>query len=96
MSITKQDLIDFEEKIAKCYEDGKIHGPIHLRNGNEDQLIDIFKTINKEDYVFSTWGSHLHALLKGVPAYRVEARILMGHSITLMFPEYNFFTSDIE
>ncbi len=93
--MTVQDLINFEEKIAKRYEDGKIHGPIHLRNGNEQQLIDIFTNINKEDYDFSNWGSHLHALLKGVPDFRIEAQINDGRSITLMFPEYRFFTSAI-
>ena len=94
-SLVEQDLINFEEKIAKHYENGKIGGPIHLRNGNEKDLINIFDNINKEDYVFSTWGSHLHALLKGVPANQIEERILDGHSITLMFPDYNFFTSAI-
>ena len=93
--LTKQDLIDFEEKIAAQYGRGKIGGPIHLRNGNEQQLIEIFKSIYKEDYVFSTWGSHLHALLKGVPPHRIEAEINCGRSISLMFPEYRFFTSAI-
>ena len=94
-NLTVQDLIDFEQKIANSYEQGKISGPVHLRNGNEQQLIEIFATIGKNDYVFSTWGSHLHALLKGVPPHRVEAEINSGNSITLMFPEYKFFTSAI-
>ena len=56
----EQDLIDFEEDIASIYEQGIIRAPIHLRSGNESQLVDIFKNINTEDYVFSTWASHLH------------------------------------
>jgi len=93
--ITAQQLIAFEQSIAQLYEQGKIKAPIHLRNGNEAQLIDIFEQINKEDYVFSTWASHLHALLKGVPAYEVTTKVLLGQSITLNFPEYNFYTSAI-
>ena len=93
----KQNLIDFENQIAEIYKTGKIHGPIHLRDGNEQQLIDIFKNNNiiKDDYVFSTWASHLHALLKGIPKDLILQQILDGNSITLTFPEYNFYTSAI-
>ena len=38
----EQDLIDFEEDIASIYEQGIIRAPIHLRSGNESQLVDIF------------------------------------------------------
>lgn len=93
--MNEQDLIDFEEEIASIYEKGTIRAPIHLRSGNESQLIEIFKQINKEDYVFSTWASHLHCLLKGVPREDVKGAILEGRSITLNFPEYNLYSSAI-
>ena len=38
---TKKDLIDFEEKIVSLWEDGQIRAPVHLSNGNEDELIEI-------------------------------------------------------
>ena len=91
----EQDLIDFEENIASIYETGKIRAPIHLRSGNESELVKIFKNIKKDDYVFSTWASHLHCLLKGVPKENVKNAILEGRSITLNFPEYNLFSSAI-
>tara|TARA_R110000824_G_scaffold280251_2_gene468401 strand:+ start:9935 stop:10555 length:621 start_codon:yes stop_codon:yes gene_type:complete len=91
----KQQLIDFEEDIAKVYEEGKIKGPIHLRDGNENQLIDIFKDIKKDDWVFATWANHLEALLKGIPADLVKARILEGESMAMNFPDYKFYTSAI-
>lgn len=96
----KQALIDFEKDIAQIYETGKIKGPIHLRNGNEDELIKLYssisqRSIGQEDYVFSTWASHLHALLKGVPAAKVKEDILDGRSITLHYPEYKFYSSAI-
>lgn len=91
----KMFLVNFEDDIAKIYEQGKIKAPIHLRSGNEIILLDIFKNINYEDYVFSTWASHLHCLLKGVPEKLVKDAILEGRSITLNFPEYNFYSSAI-
>jgi len=92
-----KDLSNFEKDIASIYESGKIKAPVHLRDGNEQNLIDIFNDleISKEDYVYSTWASHLHALLKGVPAGRVKKDILEGRSISLIYPDYNFYSSGI-
>ena len=91
----KQDIIDFEKEIRSLYEDGEIRGPIHLRDGNEDQLIEIFEHIKTNDYVFSTWANHIHALLKGIPRESVKNRILESESMAMNFPEHNFFTSAI-
>lgn len=93
--MTKEELIAFENEIADIYCAGKIKAPIHLSDGNEDQLIEIFKNIKPEDWVFSTWRSHYHALLHGVPEEKVKEEILKGNSITLCFPEHRFFTSAI-
>lgn len=93
--MTKDDLIRFEQDIADRFEQKQIPGPIHLSGGNEDQLIGIFKTIDWDDYVFSTWRSHYHALLHGVPEDLVMEEILKGKSMSLMFPDYHFFTSGI-
>ena len=43
---TKQSLIDFEADIASIYESGKIKAPVHLRDGNEQELIDLFSLLN--------------------------------------------------
>lgn len=95
--MTVDDLINFEKDIAGIYESGIIKAPVHLRNNNEKQLISIFQTnnINKEDYVFSTWASHFHALLKGIPRQEIKEKILAGKSITLHFPNHNFYSSAI-
>tara|TARA_B100000029_G_scaffold311698_1_gene304187 strand:- start:44247 stop:44879 length:633 start_codon:yes stop_codon:yes gene_type:complete len=91
------DLIEFEKDIAAIYEAGHITAPVHLRDGNEQILVDIFKNlqISNEHYVYSTWASHLHALLQGVPPERVKQDILEGRSITLHYPDYNFYSSAI-
>ena len=88
-------LKEFENEIAELYESGAIKAPVHLIDGNEEVLTKIFEQVNTDDYVFSTWASHLHCLLKGVPAERVKQDILEGRSITLHYPEYNFYSSAI-
>ena len=92
---TKNDLIRFEELIVSHWEDAKIHGPVHLSNGNEDPLIDIFRRISTKDWVFSTWRSHYHALLKGIDPSWIETQILAGKSITLCNPDQKFYSSAI-
>lgn len=92
---TSQTLIDFENLIVKHWEEGKIRGPIHLSNGNEEQLIEIFSRIKTSDWVFSTWRSHYHALLKGVCPVWIEEEILKGKSITLCNMDEKFYSSAI-
>jgi TPP-dependent pyruvate/acetoin dehydrogenase alpha subunit len=95
--ITKEELIEFEEEIAKLFLDKKIRAPIHLSKGNEDELIKFFlqTNIDKGDWIFSTHRSHYHALLKGIPREWVRAEILKGRSMHLFNKEYNFFSSSI-
>lgn len=96
MSMNKQDLIKFENNIKSIYEAGKIKGPIHLSRGNEDYLISIFKKINnKNDWVFSSWRNHYHALLKGIPENILKKRILEGRSMGVCFEKYKFYSSSI-
>ncbi len=62
--MTKEKLIAFENSIKKFWETGKIHCPHHFCGGNEDQLIEYFKRIKPEDWIFSTWRNAYHWLLK--------------------------------
>jgi TPP-dependent pyruvate/acetoin dehydrogenase alpha subunit len=93
--LTPQDLRNFELEIFDLFKNKKISSPIHLRGGNEQQLIDIFKNIKKEDYCFFTWASHLECLLKGVPMDEVREAILKNKSICLSFKEHNIISSAI-
>jgi len=92
---TKETLIAFEELIVEHWSNAKIRGPIHLSNGNEEQLIEIFSRIKTSDWVFSTWRSHYHALLKGVCPVWIEEEILKGKSITLCNMDEKFYSSAI-
>lgn len=66
---TVKSLISFEDEVAKLFEQGKIRVPIHLSGSTdgtyEHFLINLFKKIDKQDYVFCTWRNHMHYLLKG-------------------------------
>ena len=90
-----QDLIDFEDDIIKHWENGEITGPIHLSNGNEKRLIKIFEKVGVDDWVFSTWRSHYHALLHGVEPSVLKQKILDGKSITIVDKNSKFYSSAI-
>ena len=91
--MNKEDLIKFEEEIAELFNAVKIRAPVHLYHGNEDQIIDIFKKIKTDDWIFCSWRSHYQCLLKGVPEKQIKEEILSGKSISLCFPEYNIYSS---
>ena len=91
--MNKKDLINFEEEIASLFNKGKIRAPVHLYQGNEEKIIEIFKKVNKQDWVFCSWRSHYQCLLKGVPKEEVKNEILSGRSISLCFPEYKIYSS---
>lgn len=91
----EEELIHFENKIVESWESGKIRGPVHLSGGNEKPLIEIFKRISENDWVFSTWRSHYHALLKGVSPDWLEKEILEGRSITIVNKDEKFYSSAI-
>ena len=93
--LKKNDLISFEEDIKKIYEAGKIKAPIHLSGNNEEQLIKIFKKIKKNDWVFSTWRNHYHALLKGIPKEWLKKEIIAGRSMGINNIKYKFYSSAI-
>ena len=91
--MNKKELISFEEEIASLFNEGKIRAPVHLYQGNEDKIIEIFKKINKNDWIFCSWRSHYQCLLKGVPAKEIKNEILKGRSISLCFPKYRIYSS---
>lgn len=93
--MTPEDLIAFEKEIAAEFEAGQIKAPVHLAGGNEQQLIDIFKDIGHDDYVFTSWRAHYHCLLKGVPPQQLRDAIHAGRSIALCFPEHRILSSAI-
>ena len=91
----KAALIKFEEEIADIFTAGQIRAPVHLSDGNEDALINIFKNIQCDDWVFSTHRSHYHALLHGIDADWLRKEIIRGNSISICNPKHSFYSSGI-
>ena len=90
-----KDLIAFEDEVASLFNSAKIKAPVHLYSNNEDHMINVFRDVGADDWVFCSWRSHYQCLLKGVPPEQVMNEILKGKSISLCFPEYNVYSSAI-
>lgn len=96
INYSSDQLINFENEIADCFNNKLIRAPIHLHEGNELPLIQLFsKYIDEQDWLFTTWRSHYHCLLKGVPPEKLKQDILDCKSITLCFKEQKIVSSAI-
>jgi len=87
------DLFNFEFKVKEEFEAGKLPYPIHFSGGNELQLLEIFKQIKKDDWVFSTHRSHYHYLLHKKNPKKLMKKIREGKSMHIF--DKKFFTSSI-
>ena len=92
---TAEELIAFEERVKKAFLAAQIRAPIHLSGGNEEEVIWSFRDVKPDDWVFSTYRSHYHALLKGIPEDWLMQEIMAGRSMHINSREYRFFTSAI-
>lgn len=92
---TPESLIEFEAGVAEAFNAGKIRAPIHLSGGNEAALIEIFRAVQPQDWVLTTWRSHYHCLLKGVPEIQLKTDIIQGRSITLTYQTRRIVSSAI-
>jgi len=96
MNINKQDLIDFEKEVITKFKEGNTYGPVHLSGGNEEQLLEIFKKIKPEDWVFTTHRSHYHSLLKsGDKEWLTDQIIVKANSSHINSVKYKIFSSAI-
>jgi pyruvate dehydrogenase E1 component alpha subunit len=92
---TVESLKNFESEIGDIFNSGKIKAPVHLSDGNEEGLINVFKNVSSTDWVLCSWRSHYQSLLKGVPSDLVKSEIISGRSISLCFPQHRVFSSAI-
>lgn len=92
---TPQQLIDFETRVKEEYEKATITGPVHLSKGNEEPLIKIFEHVDPNDWVFSTWRNHYHALLHGVPEEHLWRLVTSGKSMSVYCDEPKLYCSSI-
>jgi len=94
--MNKESLIAFEKRIEKLFLNKQIKFPVHFSGeGNEEFLINLFKNIDTDDYVFSNHRNHYHALLKGISGEELEYQIVNNGSMHIYSKEHKFFTSAI-
>lgn len=93
--MNKEELIRFEQWCVESYHNKMIRSPIHLSGGNEDILIELFKNIKQNDWLFTTYRSHYHVLLKGVDSDWLKQWILDNRSIQVMNKEHHIVSSAI-
>jgi len=91
----KEELIEFEKRMAQRWNNAEIPYYIHLSGGNEEPLIQIFREIKKGDYIFSTHRSHYHYLLAGGSPEKLEKMILEGRGMHIIDKELNFISTAI-
>ena len=95
INVTAEELIAFETKVKDTYEAGKVKGPIHLAKNNENQMIEIFQYIDKDDWVFVPWRNHYQAILHGVDKDKLFESICNGNSMHTNNVNPNFYSSSI-
>ena len=95
INITVDDLKSFEEEVKVVYEAGGIKAPVHLAGGNEQNLIDIFQYVHKDDWVFASWRNHYHALLHEIPRDTLMDLVVRGKSMSVYSKEPKLYTSSI-
>ena len=40
---TKEELVEFENEMAACFNNAQIKAPVHLYDSNEEEVIEIFR-----------------------------------------------------
>ena len=94
--MTIDELKEFEKDIGDCFNRAEIRAPIHLYDGNEEQILKVFERIDvKKDWICATWRNHYQCLLKGVPPDYLKEQILKGKSMVMNLPEYKIHCSSI-
>jgi pyruvate dehydrogenase E1 component alpha subunit len=65
----------FEEKAGEAYAQGKIGGFCHLYIGQEAVAVGALAALRDDDYVFTSYREHAHALVRGVSARACMAEL---------------------
>lgn len=66
----------FEEMVEKLFQQGKIHGTMHLCIGQEATAVGACMALRKEDKITSNHRGHGHSIAKGTRIDRMMAELL--------------------
>ena len=93
--MSKDELISKENIIKEEFRKGNLRVYLHMCGGNEDNLIEVFKNIEEDDWVFATHRNHYHCLLKGMPVEELLEKIKKYGSMYIFDKKRRIFTSSI-
>lgn len=65
----------FEERTAQMYQMQKIKGFCHLYIGQEAVAVGSVHALKPQDYIFTTYRDHAHALIRGITPREVMAEL---------------------
>lgn len=65
----------FEERVGEMYTRARIGGYTHLNIGEEAAIVGSLSALRPDDYVFTNYREHGHALLRGIPPETVMAEL---------------------
>ena len=65
----------FEERAGEMYARAKVGGFLHLSIGEEATIVGSARALRASDYLISTYRSHGHALVRGMPPENVMAEL---------------------
>ena len=65
----------FEEKAAEMYARGRVKGFLHLYIGQEAVATGVISKLQPNDYVYSHYREHGHALARGIEAKSIMAEL---------------------
>ncbi len=65
----------FEEKAGEAYAQGRIGGFCHLYIGQEAVAVGALAALRQDDYVFTSYREHAHALVRGTSARACMAEL---------------------
>lgn len=66
----------FEEEAKKIFQEGNIHGAIHLYIGEEAIATGICSNLKRKDYITSTHRGHGHCIAKGADLKLMIAELM--------------------
>ncbi|GAA0335115.1 thiamine pyrophosphate-dependent dehydrogenase E1 component subunit alpha [Oceanobacillus oncorhynchi subsp. oncorhynchi] len=66
----------FEERVEKLFQEGKIHGTMHLCVGQEATAVGACTPLTQEDKITSTHRGHGHSIAKGTEVKKMMAELL--------------------
>ncbi|MBI2939218.1 MAG: pyruvate dehydrogenase (acetyl-transferring) E1 component subunit alpha [Chloroflexi bacterium] len=65
----------FEERVAEMYTRARIGGYTHLNIGEEATVVGALTTLRPDDYIFSNYRDHGHALVRGIAPRAIMAEL---------------------